>query len=188
MAGIVRDDGHVISLMHDLRHPSAVHRLTAWIKRGADLNRMVPALSAYMGKFASAQRTAMSLTPERFRPSSINRVRVEVRNDGGQSGSDKVPDRTVRILAQNARRSAREAALRRKSRMDRFSGPEDQMVQVSYCRVTRLLRVPLARGSPGQCPRGSQQRSVEPLPSSRAEDWRPRAKAGCSPGYVLGPT
>ncbi len=32
--------------LHDLRHTFAVHRLTAWIKRGADLNRMIPALSA----------------------------------------------------------------------------------------------------------------------------------------------
>ncbi len=46
-------------------------------------------------------------------------------------------------------------------------------------RVMRLLRVPLVRG---QCPRESRQRSVERLPSSRAEDWRLRAKAGCSPG------
>jgi hypothetical protein len=48
-------------------------------------------------------------------------------------------------------------------------------------RVMRLPRVPLARG---QCPRGSRQRFVERLPSSRAEDWRLHAKAGCSPGYV----
>lgn len=62
MAGIVRDDGaRYQPRMHDLRHTFAVHRLTAWIKRGADLNRMVPALSAYMGKFASAQRTAICL-------------------------------------------------------------------------------------------------------------------------------
>jgi hypothetical protein len=45
--------------MHDLTHTFAVHRLTAWIKRDADLNRMLPALSAYIG--ASAQRIAICL-------------------------------------------------------------------------------------------------------------------------------
>jgi len=46
-------------------------------------------------------------------------------------------------------------------------------------RVMRLPRVPLVRG---QCPRGSRQRCAERLPNSRAEGWRLRAKAGCSPG------
>src|ERR1700723_1244517 len=50
-----------------------------------------------------------------------------------------------------------------------------------YWRFMRLPRVPLARG---QCPRGSRQRFVERLPSSRAEDWRLHAKAGCSQRYV----
>ena len=37
MAGIARDDGaRYQPRLHDLRHTFAVHRLTAWIKRGAD--------------------------------------------------------------------------------------------------------------------------------------------------------
>ena len=54
--------------LHDLRHTFAVHRLTAWIKYGEDLNRMIPALSAYIGQvgLGSTDRY-LSLTPERFR-------------------------------------------------------------------------------------------------------------------------
>jgi integrase/recombinase XerD len=45
-----------------------VHRLTAWHRRGADLNRMIPALSVYMGyKNLSTAARFLSLTPERFR-------------------------------------------------------------------------------------------------------------------------
>ena len=52
----------------DLRPTFAVHRINAWIKKGDDLNRMLPALSAYLGKaqLVSAERY-LSLTPERFR-------------------------------------------------------------------------------------------------------------------------
>jgi len=69
MAGITRyDGGRFQPRMHDLRHTFAVHRLTAWIKFGADLNRMIPALSAYMGQvgLGSTDRY-LCLTPERFR-------------------------------------------------------------------------------------------------------------------------
>jgi integrase/recombinase XerD len=69
MAGVARDDGaRYQPRLHDLRHTFAVHRLTAWIKRGADLNRMIPVLSAYIGQvgLGSTDRY-LSLTPERFR-------------------------------------------------------------------------------------------------------------------------
>jgi len=36
--------------MHDLRYTFAVHRIEGWLKQGADLNRMLPALAAYMGQ------------------------------------------------------------------------------------------------------------------------------------------
>jgi integrase len=68
-AGIARHDGaRYQPRMHDLRHTFAVHRLTAWFKHGADLNRMIPALSAYMGQrdIGLAERY-LRLTPERFR-------------------------------------------------------------------------------------------------------------------------
>ena len=35
--------------LHDLRHTFAVHRLTAWYKKGADVQKMLPILSVYLG-------------------------------------------------------------------------------------------------------------------------------------------
>lgn len=69
LAGIVRGDGACYQpRLHDLRHSFAVHRLTAWIKHGADLNRMLPALSAYIGQVGlHSTNRYLALTPERFR-------------------------------------------------------------------------------------------------------------------------
>jgi integrase len=69
-AGITRNDGLAQPpRMHDLRYTFAVHRLTAWHRRGADLNQMIPALSVYMGYMnLSASSRFLRLTPERFRP------------------------------------------------------------------------------------------------------------------------
>lgn len=69
IAKIARHDGaRYQPRLHDLRHTFAVHRLTSWFKHGADLNRMIPALSAYIGQvgLGSTQRY-LSMTPERFR-------------------------------------------------------------------------------------------------------------------------
>ena len=70
--------------LHDLRHTFAVHRLTSWFKHGADLNRMVPALSAYIGQvgLGSTERY-LAMTPERFRTQLENSVRNGPRNIGG---------------------------------------------------------------------------------------------------------
>lgn len=54
--------------LHDLRFTFAVHRITSWIKSGADLNRLLPALSTYMGNAnLAAANNYLSLTPERFK-------------------------------------------------------------------------------------------------------------------------
>ena len=69
LAGIQRRDGAIYQpRMHDLRATFAVHRLTSWLRQGADLNRLLPALSAYMGQcgLGSTERY-LKLTPERFR-------------------------------------------------------------------------------------------------------------------------
>jgi integrase/recombinase XerD len=69
LAGIRRHDGAVYQpRMHDLRYTFAVHRLTSWFKQGADMNRMLPALAAYIGQvgLGSTERY-LSMTPERFR-------------------------------------------------------------------------------------------------------------------------
>jgi len=68
-AGVARDDGaRYQPRMQDLRYTFAVHRLTAWFKHGADMGRMIPALSTYMGQhgLATAGRY-LRQTPERFR-------------------------------------------------------------------------------------------------------------------------
>jgi integrase len=54
--------------LQDLRPSFAVHRITSWIKSRKDLNRMLPALSAYMGLagLGSTERY-LTLAPERFR-------------------------------------------------------------------------------------------------------------------------
>lgn len=69
IAGVQRSDGAVYQpRMHDLRATFAVHRITSWVKNGADLNRMLPALSTYMGNMGlSASERYLLLTPERFR-------------------------------------------------------------------------------------------------------------------------
>lgn len=54
--------------LHDLRSTFAVHRIASWIRKKADLNRMLPALAAYMGLAGlTATERYLSLTPERFR-------------------------------------------------------------------------------------------------------------------------
>ena len=54
--------------IRDLRDTFAVHRIASWISEGADLNRMLPALSGYMGLsgLCSVQRF-LRMTPERFK-------------------------------------------------------------------------------------------------------------------------
>jgi len=54
--------------LRDLRPTFAVHRITSWIARKEDLNRMLPALAAYMGNagLESTERY-LHLAPERFR-------------------------------------------------------------------------------------------------------------------------
>jgi integrase/recombinase XerD len=69
LAGIRRHDGAIYQpRMHDLRYTFAVHRLTSWFKQGADMNRLLPALAAYIGQvgLGSTERY-LSMTPERFR-------------------------------------------------------------------------------------------------------------------------
>ena len=69
VSGIRRhDDASYQPRMYDLRHTFAVHRIAGWIKHGADLNRMLPALSVYLGLMGlETTEKYLSLTPERFR-------------------------------------------------------------------------------------------------------------------------
>ncbi len=64
-AGIHRTDGaNYQPRLHDLRHTFAVHRITAWYKAGADVQRLLPVLSVYLGHaYLSATSTYLTMTP-----------------------------------------------------------------------------------------------------------------------------
>jgi integrase/recombinase XerD len=57
-----------LPVLRDLRSTFAVHRITSWIRRKDDLNKLLPALAAYMGNagLESTERY-LQLAPERFR-------------------------------------------------------------------------------------------------------------------------
>lgn len=66
IAGIVREDGaRYQPRLHDLRHSMAVHRLLAWYREGADVQRLLPLLATYLGHadLAATQRY-LTMTPE----------------------------------------------------------------------------------------------------------------------------
>lgn len=65
-AGVRRSDGaRYQPRLHDLRHSYAVHRLTQWYRQGADVQKLLPLLSVYLGH-VYLQDTAvyLSMTPE----------------------------------------------------------------------------------------------------------------------------
>lgn len=68
-AGVMRTDGaRYQPRLHDLKATFAVHRIKSWIRNGADLNRMLPALSAYMGQVGlTSTARYFYMTPNRFR-------------------------------------------------------------------------------------------------------------------------
>lgn len=65
-AGIVRTDGaRYQPRLHDLRHAFAGHRLTAWYRAGADVQRLLPQLSTYLGHLTVAStQVYLTMTPE----------------------------------------------------------------------------------------------------------------------------
>jgi integrase/recombinase XerD len=69
LAGIHRDDGaRYQPRLHDLRHAFAVHRLTAWYQNGADVQKLLPALSTYLGHDRlAATQIYLTMTPELLR-------------------------------------------------------------------------------------------------------------------------
>jgi integrase/recombinase XerD len=58
----------VLPAMRDFRPTFAAHRITSWMRTGADLNRLLPALAVYMGhaNLCTTQKY-LAMTPERFR-------------------------------------------------------------------------------------------------------------------------
>jgi integrase/recombinase XerD len=65
-AGIRRQDGaRYQPRMHDLRHTFAVHRVLQWYQQGADVQNLLPQLSAYLGhRRLCHTQVYLSMTPE----------------------------------------------------------------------------------------------------------------------------
>jgi site-specific recombinase XerD len=66
LAGIQRADGaRYQPRLHDLRHSFAVHRVTAWYQAGADVQKLLPSLSTYLGHVnVAATQVYLTMTPE----------------------------------------------------------------------------------------------------------------------------
>jgi site-specific recombinase XerD len=73
VAGICRESGaRYQPRIHDIRHTAAVHRVIAWYRAGADVQRLLLPLSTYLGHvdIASTQRY-LSMTPELLHEASL---------------------------------------------------------------------------------------------------------------------
>jgi site-specific recombinase XerD len=70
--GLERHDGaYFHPRLHDLRHTFAVHRLVAWYRSGADVQRLLPQLSTYLGHLGVAEtQHYLTMTPELLREAS----------------------------------------------------------------------------------------------------------------------
>jgi site-specific recombinase XerD len=66
IADIAREDGaRYQPRLHDLRHTMAVHRLVAWYREGADVQRLLPQLATYLGHVdVAATQRYLTMTPE----------------------------------------------------------------------------------------------------------------------------
>ncbi len=71
-AGIRRSDARRYQpRLHDLRHTFAVHRLVSWYQQGADVQRLLPQLSTYLGHTSlSCTQIYLSMTPELLQEAS----------------------------------------------------------------------------------------------------------------------
>lgn len=59
------DGGRYQPRIHDLRHTFAVHRLTSWYRHGADVQKLLPLLSVYLGHVhIRTTQVYLSMTPE----------------------------------------------------------------------------------------------------------------------------
>lgn len=65
-------DGRRSPCLHSLRHTAAVHRLTSWYRQGANVQRLLPALSTWLGHAdLNGTQVYLSMTPELLHQASI---------------------------------------------------------------------------------------------------------------------
>src|SRR5205085_10307808 len=83
-AGVRRTDGgRYQPRLHDLRHTFAVHRLTAWYRQGADVQRLVHHLSVYLGHaHLAATQVYLTMTPELLQQAGTRFERYACGEDG----------------------------------------------------------------------------------------------------------
>jgi len=71
-AAIRKSDRCRAPCLHSLRHTAAVNRLTSWYRRGADVQRLLPALSTWLGHaHLDGTRVYLSMTPELLQEASL---------------------------------------------------------------------------------------------------------------------
>ena len=59
------DGAHYQPRLHDLRHSFAVHRLISWYRQGANVQKLLPQLSTYLGHVhLSDTQVYLTMTPE----------------------------------------------------------------------------------------------------------------------------
>ena len=74
--------GRQIPRLHDLRHSFAVDSLTSWYRQGADVQRLLPVLSTYLGHSdLEGTKVYLSMTPELLQQASLRFARYA---GGGQ--------------------------------------------------------------------------------------------------------
>ena len=67
-----RADGRRAPCLHSFRHSAAVHRLTSWYRQGADVQRLLPALSTWLGHaHLDGTQVYLSMTPELLHEASV---------------------------------------------------------------------------------------------------------------------
>lgn len=75
--------GRLTPRLHDLRHSFAVHSLTAWYRQGADVQRLLPVLSTYLGHSdLEGTKVYLSMTPELLQQASLRFAHYA---EGGQN-------------------------------------------------------------------------------------------------------
>ena len=66
------NDGRRAPCLHSLRHAAAVHRLESWYRQGAEVQRLLPALSTWLGHAdLNGTRVYLSMTPELLHQASV---------------------------------------------------------------------------------------------------------------------
>ena len=79
-AGLHREGGpRCQPRLHDLRHTSAVHRLTTWYREGEDVQKFLPQLSVYLGHtHLAATQVYLTMTPELLHEASVRFERYAI--------------------------------------------------------------------------------------------------------------